>query len=712
MSTDINSNNEQDLNFSNPLYGKLSCVAMKPTPKPRLSLLKKKQQPQALSTSPGIDESKEEDDYEKPSVLMSYPPPKIPPPPPPQSSSAVGLDGRQLDESDEFSDLAKHRISEKSESDESCGYGIVNSINRQDRTPTMSSDDGIYTNGPQLRSSSTSSICNSRDMLSSESSTPPPIPPRLREVSNSSDNDSNRSSSSFDLNKPQVQSESLNRDRSMRKPFSNTIGLERSNTAPPMRPSKNIPLAKLSPALMDLPSNKQNRAQTEMMIDGLGPIIPSQPTNLNGYLYKTGPERKGLMRRWCTLDTNSITYYAGDADMTCNPPKPTGNYKGVIYFKDFSMVNASVGVPIELRMKSKLPRSTSASCSQQSISSENSYTSHQMWYFEVAVREGKKGPKGRQFLFAAKCEEEGREWLQSIAHAYGPKSSYGIVCSQRVECCASVKIRLSISSPWLECFLIIAERHLHLIIYGTDNIEKILGDDAKNPELEETLEIDFRKITGVAFASSHQITPCPTVCEPIGQPIVINVADKHQGKTIYIQAQYRSHTETLHKLIVKDWKTPSNSELKDQYLTTDHIPVAIDKCIKFISTYDGLTTRGIYRVPGQMSIVKPLYDMLKSVNCDKSVLELQLRPEDGYTVHDVVSAMKMYLQSFDECVLTEKLLPRWMNNNNTNDRDSRLRAMKQLLSDLPTVNYCTLKYLIGHLNRYICFLVDRLNPQQ
>lgn len=73
--------------------------------------------------------------------------------------------------------------------------------------------------------------------------------------------------------------------------------------------------------------------------------------------------------------------------------------------------------------------------------------------------------------------------------------------------------------------------------------------------------------------------------------------------------------------------------------------------------------------------------------------------KDGITVHDVVSALKFYLKSFDECIFTEKLLARFISTNNAHrERNVRLKIIKELLAEMPEVNYRTLKRLIGHFS--------------
>ena len=74
-----------------------------------------------------------------------------------------------------------------------------------------------------------------------------------------------------------------------------------------------------------------------------------------------------------------------------------------------------------------------------------------------------------------------------------------------------------------------------------------------------------------------------------------------------------------------------------------------------------------------------------------------LVPEDSVHVHDVVSALKLFLRSQSECVMTDTLLPSILRNNAIEDRERRLHGLKSLFAQLPLVHYCTLKRLAAQL---------------
>lgn len=57
----------------------------------------------------------------------------------------------------------------------------------------------------------------------------------------------------------------------------------------------------------------------------------------------------------------------------------------------------------------------------------------------------------------------------------------------------------------------------------------------------------------------------------------------------------------------------SGQYLNDQALTTDNVPVIVDRCITHISKF-GLKEKGIYRQAGQQSRVQALLDEFKKGN--------------------------------------------------------------------------------------------------
>ena len=163
----------------------------------------------------------------------------------------------------------------------------------------------------------------------------------------------------------------------------------------------------------------------------------------------------------------------------------------------------------------------------------------------------------------------------------------------------------------------------------------------------------------IFYASVHQISSCSIVIEP-GQPLCLTFPQR----VLYLQSELKSHTESWFQSIQKCWKSnPESGLLQDQYLNHDNIPVAIDKCLNFISTY-GLDTPNLYTSNHfNASSVQDIVDQLKHNPWDVHLRVYNQDNSGGYSVHDVTTAMLKYLRSMNECILTEKLYYDWIKAN-------------------------------------------------
>lgn len=130
--------------------------------------------------------------------------------------------------------------------------------------------------------------------------------------------------------------------------------------------------------------------------------------------------------------------------------------------------------------------------------------------------------------------------------------------------------------------------------------------------------------------------------------------------------------------------------LKNQQLTKDNVPVLVDKCVNFIYTH-GSMSEGIYRKSGsENSIVK----LLTSFREDAFGVQLT-RTE--YSEHDVASAMKRFMRDLPEPLLGKYTVGFLAVSALTNVKD-KFQSYVELLQRLATIEYQTLRKLLGHLN--------------
>lgn len=130
--------------------------------------------------------------------------------------------------------------------------------------------------------------------------------------------------------------------------------------------------------------------------------------------------------------------------------------------------------------------------------------------------------------------------------------------------------------------------------------------------------------------------------------------------------------------------------LKNQQLTKDNVPVLVDKCINFIYTH-GSMSEGIYRKSGSENQVAKL---LTSFREDAFLVQLT-RTE--YSEHDVATALKRFMRDLPEPLLG-KYTVGFLAVSALNNAKDKFQSYAELLQRLPTIEYQTLRKLLGHLN--------------
>ncbi|KAK2872889.1 hypothetical protein Q8A67_022786 [Cirrhinus molitorella] len=124
----------------------------------------------------------------------------------------------------------------------------------------------------------------------------------------------------------------------------------------------------------------------------------------------------------------------------------------------------------------------------------------------------------------------------------------------------------------------------------------------------------------------------------------------------------------------------------------DHMaPLVVEQCVDFIREH-GLTEVGLFRQPGQATLVKELqeaFDAGEKPSFDNST-----------DVHTVASLLKLYLRElpeplvpfsrYEEFLVCGKRIP--------TDREKGLQDLKSLLYELPVANFNLLKYICQFLN--------------
>ena len=196
------------------------------------------------------------------------------------------------------------------------------------------------------------------------------------------------------------------------------------------------------------------------------------------------------------------------------------------------------------------------------------------------------------------------------------------------------------------------------------------------------------------------------------------------GHVVYIIGDFASHIQRWYKSIIKYWRTPESLEkmlFEEQYLTSDNIPVAIDKCLKFLDTYNLnqneilFNNNNILEQPyphiQQNSLASSTTSIVGKllVEFHSNAWNVHLLPHQ-HSVNQISILLLLYFCSMNQCVFTEQLLSQWIqigqsidNNNNEQQRTEQqeqqkeqllIEKIKNLLHIMPEIYYTTLRRVI------------------
>ncbi|XP_064608879.1 arf-GAP with Rho-GAP domain, ANK repeat and PH domain-containing protein 1-like isoform X2 [Liolophura sinensis] len=341
-----------------------------------------------------------------------------------------------------------------------------------------------------------------------------------------------------------------------------------------------------------------------------------------GFMYKTGSNRKDFLRRWCQLERGSLSYFLDDKTTTA---------------KD------SVGYDTMLSLFT---------------TSTDKYANS----FELSTTK----PGNRLFLFATDFVEDRLSWLRSLAKCFCPIWMMDQMDNYDFSFCGYVYLKEGLTQEWYKSWMMLCGRMLY---FTSELIEP-----------DQLQEIDLRKVLHIRL----QDTSTNHLCLEAGPCLVIDA-----GRSVYIQLDLQRDTEKLYAGIQLVSSSESH-KLDDQQLTTNNIPVIVEKCITHIELH-GITAEGVYRLAGTHSKITKLLELFR-----KDARALIIRNDD-YTVHEVANCLKRYFRSLDDPLLTYDLYNQWIDKAALEDQATKIQWYQYLLNELPTVNKATLKKVIHHL---------------
>lgn len=181
------------------------------------------------------------------------------------------------------------------------------------------------------------------------------------------------------------------------------------------------------------------------------------------------------------------------------------------------------------------------------------------------------------------------------------------------------------------------------------------------------------------------------------------------GRVVYMVADYEAHIARWFRAIMKFWPTPEEPEkmiFEEQYLTKGSVPVAIDKCLKYLDTFN-------------LNEKVPLFTNVETAhpiviaNSTKLLADFRanawavhLLPQQ-HTPQQVSLLLLLILRSMNQCIFTEAMLGQWMKIAETIEKEeagamskATLDSLKKMLQSLSFINYATLRRIIICLAKY------------
>ncbi|BFZ24557.1 hypothetical protein BsWGS_27596 [Bradybaena similaris] len=266
----------------------------------------------------------------------------------------------------------------------------------------------------------------------------------------------------------------------------------------------------------------------------------------------------------------------------------------------------------------------------------------------------------RIFTFISESRDDCGEWIRTIAKLMAPVPVMEQVGMIDVKLAGYAYMKESLVDDWHQTFIVFSWRGIYFM----------------NRDLRFD-HLDLRKASGIKMQDSsngyQQQGPCFVISST--------------GRSVYLQATLIRDTERMYTAFLEA-VVSSGPTIIDQALTSENVPVIVEKCITHIYM-NGLEEKGIYRVAGQNSRVQSLLDEFR-----KDVWSVSL---SSYTVQDVSNVLKRFLRELDDSVFGRLNYSSWINMAGCKDVNHRLMWYKYYLEKLPQVNFQTLKRIILHL---------------
>ncbi|CAG8789935.1 3107_t:CDS:2, partial [Gigaspora rosea] len=127
------------------------------------------------------------------------------------------------------------------------------------------------------------------------------------------------------------------------------------------------------------------------------------------------------------------------------------------------------------------------------------------------------------------------------------------------------------------------------------------------------------------------------------------------------------------------------------------VPLILMKCAEAIERNGGLESQGIYRVSGVQSNIQKLRALF-----DRNTEAVDLSAEESsLDINNITSVLKLWFRELPDPLFPREMYQNFINAAKTPDERKRVLDLHECVNNLPDPNYSTLKYLMGHLHKYL-----------
>ncbi|CAF4181505.1 unnamed protein product, partial [Rotaria sp. Silwood2] len=169
------------------------------------------------------------------------------------------------------------------------------------------------------------------------------------------------------------------------------------------------------------------------------------------------------------------------------------------------------------------------------------------------------------------------------------------------------------------------------------------------------------------------------------------------NRFLYLSSPIIKLMDMLYTCLRQAIKVKTLTNLNEQILTSQNIPVIVERFINFLFEH-GLLSKGVYRQAGQESKIKQLLN-----ECLEDPFTATLTIEN-YTEHDVANALKRFLRQLDIPLIgTLENYHAWLRStvDNTITNEQLIQYYRALLKDLKKnfpIHYLTLRTMLMHIH--------------